>query len=112
MEISVIFLLFLFSTRFIWFCLTLTGTMVTLIIIASLWEKFQLYPTITGLDTDFHNWEVPFPTITLCPEDPTNDSLIDDFIMRYFALLFVKYNDEMYEKNKYAKCMCILYTNV
>lgn len=31
-----------------WFCLTSIGLIVTLIIIVSLWEKFQTNPTITG----------------------------------------------------------------
>lgn len=65
-----------------WFVLTSVGTITTLIIIVSLWEKFQTNPTITGLDTDFHNWEVPFPTVTLCPDDPTNETLINNFIQR------------------------------
>lgn len=34
----------------------------------SLWEKFQTNPTITGLDTDFHNQNVVFPTTVVCPE--------------------------------------------
>ncbi|XP_050294299.1 uncharacterized protein LOC126734645 [Anthonomus grandis grandis] len=41
-----------------------------MVVIFSLWDKFQTNPTITGLDTDFHNWDVPFPTVTLCPEQP------------------------------------------
>ncbi|XP_054274643.1 sodium channel protein Nach-like [Macrosteles quadrilineatus] len=69
-----------FCERFMWFVLTSVGTITTLIIIVSLWEKFQTNPTITGLDTDFHNWEVPFPTVTLCPDDPTNETLINNFI--------------------------------
>ncbi|KAJ9595335.1 hypothetical protein L9F63_027281, partial [Diploptera punctata] len=50
-----------FCEKFMWFCFTSIGGVVTLIIIVSLWEKFQTNPTITGLDTDFHNWDVPFP---------------------------------------------------
>lgn len=74
------------SFRFMWFCFTGTGTVAALIIIVSLWEKFQTNPTITGminsflwqmkcrkqfllagLDTDFHNQQVIFPTINVCP---------------------------------------------
>ncbi|XP_037027868.1 sodium channel protein Nach isoform X2 [Bradysia coprophila] len=57
-----------------WFCFTGTGTVAALIIIVSLWEKFQTNPTITGLDTDFHNQQVIFPTINVCPLVPYNAS--------------------------------------
>ncbi|XP_046673202.1 sodium channel protein Nach-like [Homalodisca vitripennis] len=85
-----------FCERFIWFCLTSVGTMVTLIIIVSLWEKFQTNPTITGLDTDFHNWEVPFPTVTLCPQDPTNESLIIEYIESTWGNVSALENSELY----------------
>lgn len=68
-----------------WFCFTVIGTIAALVIIMSLWEKFQTNPTITGeliiydvclynlflisgLDTDFHNQQVIFPTTVVCPE--------------------------------------------
>lgn len=66
--------------RFMWFCFTSIGGVVTLIIIVSLWEKFQTNPTITGLDTDFHNWDVPFPTVSLCANDPVNNTAITEYI--------------------------------
>lgn len=56
-----------FGERFMWFCFTTTGAVAAFIIIANLWEKFQTNPTITGLDTDFHNQQVIFPTINVCP---------------------------------------------
>lgn len=37
-----------FFFRFMWFCFTVTGAVSALIIIVSLWEKFQTNPTITG----------------------------------------------------------------
>lgn len=40
---------FVYSFRFMWFCFTGTGTVAALIIIVSLWEKFQTNPTITGI---------------------------------------------------------------
>lgn len=57
-----------------WFCFTVTGAVSALIIIVSLWEKFQTNPTITGLDTDFHNQQVIFPTIALCPVVPYDEN--------------------------------------
>lgn len=63
-----------------WFVCVAVGAVATMIIIVSLWEKFQTNPTITGLDTDFHNWDVPFPAITLCPFTPSNDSDIESYI--------------------------------
>ncbi|BES90504.1 pickpocket 23 short form [Nesidiocoris tenuis] len=56
--------------KLMWFSFVSIGAIVTLIIILSLWEKFQTNPTITGLDTDFHSWNVPFPGITLCLTTP------------------------------------------
>lgn len=37
-----------FVERFMWFCFTTIGFISALIIIVSLWEKFQTNPTITG----------------------------------------------------------------
>ncbi|KAF2898253.1 hypothetical protein ILUMI_07924 [Ignelater luminosus] len=65
-----------------WFCCISVGAVATMVIIVSLWEKFQTNPTITGLDTDFHNWDVPFPALTLCPSIPSNITVIQDYIER------------------------------
>lgn len=54
--------------KFMWFCFTSIGAVTALVIIMSLWEKFQTNPTITGLDTDFHNQNVVFPTTVVCLE--------------------------------------------
>ncbi|PSN38910.1 hypothetical protein C0J52_16366, partial [Blattella germanica] len=70
--------------KFMWFCFTSVGGVVTLIIIVSLWEKFQTNPTITGLDTDFHNWDVPFPTVSLCPVQPVDPKAVDAYIEKNF----------------------------
>lgn len=66
--------------RFMWFICVMIGLITSIIIIFSLWEKFQTNPTITGLDTDFHTWNVAFPSITICQETPGNESSIDEFI--------------------------------
>ncbi|XP_073973573.1 amiloride-sensitive sodium channel pickpocket 23 isoform X2 [Rhodnius prolixus] len=66
--------------RLMWFSFVSIGAIVTLIIITSLWEKFQTNPTITGLDTDFHNWDVPFPGVTVCPKNRASDKLIKAYI--------------------------------
>ncbi|XP_065174084.1 sodium channel protein Nach [Atheta coriaria] len=58
--------------RLIWFICVMVGAISTMVIIVSLWEKFQTNPTITGLDTDFHNWDIPYPSVTLCPNQPWN----------------------------------------
>ncbi|KAE8738754.1 hypothetical protein FOCC_FOCC015764 [Frankliniella occidentalis] len=71
-----------FIEKFMWFCTTVLGLVAALVIIVSLWEKFQTNPTITGLDTDFHNWDVPFPAVTLCQDNPSNESLVDDYVNR------------------------------
>lgn len=39
-----------FIERFMWFCFTTIGFISALIIIVSLWEKFQTNPTITGIE--------------------------------------------------------------
>ncbi|XP_055838345.1 sodium channel protein Nach [Episyrphus balteatus] len=54
--------------KFMWFCFTAVGAVTALIIIMSLWEKFQTNPTITGLDTDYQNQKVIFPSTVVCPE--------------------------------------------
>lgn len=74
------------SYRLMWFCCITIGAIATMVIIMSLWEKFQTNPTITGLDTDFHNWDVAFPAITVCQSRPSNDTYIDDFIAKSVAI--------------------------
>jgi acid-sensing ion channel, other len=37
-----------FGQRLMWFCSIIVGAVSALVIIASLWEKFQTNPTITG----------------------------------------------------------------
>ncbi|XP_037874750.1 sodium channel protein Nach [Bombyx mori] len=69
-----------FCEKFMWFSFTAIGAVTTCIIIVSLWEKFQTNPTITGLDTDFHNWDVPFPAVTICDASPVDDELLQEYI--------------------------------
>ncbi|CAG5040036.1 unnamed protein product [Parnassius apollo] len=63
-----------------WFSFTAIGAIASCIIIVSLWEKFQTNPTITGLDTDFHNWDVPFPAVTICDVNPVDEELLQEYI--------------------------------
>ena len=37
-----------FSEKFMWFCVCAIGGVAAMVIIDSLWEKFQTNPTITG----------------------------------------------------------------
>ena len=74
--------------RFLWFMCVNVGTVATLVIIVSLWEKFQTNPTITGLDTDFHKWDVPFPAITICEDVPSNITAIENYVEE-LRLMFV-----------------------
>ncbi|KAL4703487.1 hypothetical protein ACJJTC_014357 [Scirpophaga incertulas] len=69
-----------FCEKFMWFSFTAVGAVTTCIIIVSLWEKFQTNPTITGLDTDFHNWDVPFPAVTMCDLNPVDEELLESYI--------------------------------
>ncbi|XP_045493644.1 sodium channel protein Nach-like isoform X1 [Colias croceus] len=69
-----------FCEKFMWFSFTAIGAVATCIIIVSLWEKFQTNPTITGLDTDFHNWDVPFPAVTICDRNPVDEELLAEYI--------------------------------
>ncbi|XP_041976407.1 sodium channel protein Nach-like isoform X6 [Aricia agestis] len=68
-----------------WFSFTAVGAVATCIIIVSLWEKFQTNPTITGLDTDFHNWDVPFPAVTICDLDPVDPELLQEYISKVWG---------------------------
>ncbi|XP_052753537.1 sodium channel protein Nach-like [Galleria mellonella] len=74
-----------FCEKFMWFSFTAVGAVTTCIIIVSLWEKFQTNPTITGLDTDFHNWDVPFPAVTLCDLNPVDDELLQEYILNIWG---------------------------
>ncbi|XP_018785569.1 PREDICTED: sodium channel protein Nach isoform X2 [Bactrocera latifrons] len=65
-----------------WFCFTTIGAVTALVIIMSLWEKFQTNPTITGLDTDFHNQNVVFPSTIVCPEIPFDHDKAYDWAYR------------------------------
>lgn len=67
-----------FAERFMWFLFTATGMVSALVIIASLWEKFQTNPTITGLDTNFQTTNMLFPTVLVCPLEPFDDPEVAD----------------------------------
>lgn len=67
-----------------WFCFIVTGVISAIIIIVSLWDKFQTNPTITGLDTDFHNQLLIFPTIVVCPDDAYDADLLFEFVETKF----------------------------
>ncbi|KAH1012570.1 hypothetical protein HUJ05_011708 [Dendroctonus ponderosae] len=69
-----------FIERFMWFSCVTFGAVATCVVIFSLWDKFQTYPTITGLDTDFHNWKVPFPAVAVCPLEPAGMENIREFL--------------------------------
>ncbi|XP_050430662.1 sodium channel protein Nach-like isoform X2 [Adelges cooleyi] len=68
-----------------WFSFLSVGIVITSIIIVSLWEKFQTSPTITGLDTDFHNWDVQFPAITVCPKRPMVDEKVQEYVSSVYG---------------------------
>ncbi|KAI9586057.1 hypothetical protein GQX74_001904 [Glossina fuscipes] len=70
---------------FMWFCFTAIGTVIALVIIMSLWEKFQTNPTITGLDTDFHNQNVIFPTTVVCPVEAWDHNKTYNFVYNTLA---------------------------
>ena len=74
-----------------WFSCVAIGAVATAVIIVSLWDKFQTNPTITGLDTDFHNWKVPFPAITVCQEVPYSLSRIEQYYETYVSSYFNRY---------------------
>ncbi|XP_052567592.1 sodium channel protein Nach [Culex pipiens pallens] len=84
-----------FFEKFMWFCFVATGAVAAIVIIFSLWEKFQTNPTITGLDTDFHNQEVIFPTVMVCPERPYDERSVHD--VAYVTLANYEAGSEQYE---------------
>lgn len=84
-----------FFERFMWFSFVATGGVAAIVIIFSLWEKFQTNPTITGLDTDFHNQEVIFPTVMVCPEVPYDGQGVHD--VAYITLGNYEAGSEQYE---------------
>lgn len=73
-----------FAERFMWFIFTATGTISALVIIASLWEKFQINPTITGLDTNFQTTTLVFPTVLICPTETFDDQQVVELASNLF----------------------------
>ena len=65
-----------------WFVFTSIGAVATLVVIMALWGKFQNNPTLTGLDTNYHSWEVKFPAITFCPLNPIDFNKVDQYILK------------------------------
>uniref|UniRef100_A0A182J395 Uncharacterized protein n=1 Tax=Anopheles atroparvus TaxID=41427 RepID=A0A182J395_ANOAO len=84
-----------FFERFMWFCFVTFGFIAAVVIIFSLWEKFQTNPTITGLDTDFHNQQVIFPTVLVCPTAPYDDEAVRK--VAYQVLGGYEQGSEVYE---------------
>lgn len=68
-----------------WFCFIVTGIIAAIVIIMDLWEKFQTNPTITGLDTDFHNQLLIFPTVMVCPLKPYDSEAVQMVAEKYLG---------------------------
>ncbi|XP_068081669.1 sodium channel protein Nach [Anabrus simplex] len=81
-----------FCEKFLWFSCTTIGGVACLIIIMSLWDKFQNNPTITGLDADTQTFIVNFPAVSLCPNSIVNVTAVEDFVVKYYK------GDEFYKK--------------
>ncbi|XP_055611981.1 sodium channel protein Nach-like [Uranotaenia lowii] len=84
-----------FFEKFMWFSFVATGAVAAIIIIFSLWEKFQTNPTITGLDTDFQNQDVIFPTVMVCPLEAWDQAALSD--TAYATLANYEPGSERYE---------------
>jgi acid-sensing ion channel, other len=105
-----------FGEKFMWFSCVAIGAVAAFVIIDSLWEKFQTNPTITGialinliikfqfylflftlidlgLDTDFHNQQMEFPTVSVCPLDPFDEDKVNETAYRVLA----DYEDNYFE---------------
>ncbi|PSN38909.1 hypothetical protein C0J52_16367, partial [Blattella germanica] len=61
------------------------GAVATMVVIVALWEKFQNNPTLTGLDTNYHSWEVKFPAITICPLNPVDNIKLDEYRLKIWG---------------------------
>jgi hypothetical protein len=66
-----------FGEKFMWFCCVAIGFVISLIIIDSLWEKFQTDPTITGMISSKSNY--PFFPLHFI-------QLVDYFIDFFFSI--------------------------
>lgn len=45
----------------------LIGTIFAIIFVILVWQRFELKPTITRVETNFYPiWNVPFPSVTIC----------------------------------------------
>lgn len=67
-------------SRFMWFVCVVVAAITLICIILSVWAKFQTSPTITGLDTDFHEIKTTFPSITICQQNPSSPESVYDFL--------------------------------
>lgn len=70
-----------------WLCFIVTGIIAAIWIILDLWEKFQTNPTITGLDTDFHNQLLIFPTVMVCPVKAYDSEVIQEVAEKYLGYI-------------------------
>ncbi|XP_019871698.2 sodium channel protein Nach [Aethina tumida] len=73
-----------FFEKFMWFVCVVVAAITLICIILSVWAKFQTNPTITGLDTDFHEIKTTFPSITICQQNPSSPESIYDFLSQKF----------------------------
>lgn len=51
--------------------------------------KYRRFKLLIGLDTDFHNWDVPFPAVTICDLNPVDEELLQEYIERYVFYPFL-----------------------
>ncbi|KAI4493235.1 hypothetical protein M0802_009523 [Mischocyttarus mexicanus] len=75
--------------RGLWFLLTISSIVATIITIFVLWDKFQNNPTLTELEIHVIDAEIPFPQIFLCFEgNQLNLSVANDIEKKYYVEIY------------------------
>lgn len=56
------------------------------------WDRYQVNPTVITLELDYNNWNVSFPSITMCVE--IKDETIDEYLE--YVLIYLMINNYLF----------------
>lgn len=86
-----IFLLaiFFFIHRFLWLVIMFAFGFGVFYLCYNQWARYKANPTVISLERDYRNWNGTMPAITLCYSIKYNRSLIEEYVFRFFIIIFI-----------------------
>lgn len=63
-----------------WFILILISTYFCTFLGYQSWTRYQLSSTVVTVESNYRDWNLSFPSVTLCPDKIINYEKLDEFV--------------------------------